>query len=171
MEGSSTQGHEHSESPAHEEETTKKEEEELMAKAQRLMEKITASSDNPNPTLLHALASLLEIQESLFLQDNGYSTSNAHSARASHNIGRLGNLLRENDDFFELISSKFFSESRYSTSVQAAAARLLLSCSLTWIYPHVFEEPIVENIKNWVMDETARFSGEDRNSSHEVGNY
>ncbi|KAJ0031575.1 hypothetical protein Pint_12673 [Pistacia integerrima] len=169
MEGSSSQGHGHSESPAHEEETTKKEEEELMAKAQRLMEKITASSDNPNPTLLHALASLLEIQESLFLQDNGYSTSNAHSARASHNIGRLGNLLRENDDFFELISSKFFSESRYSTSVQAAAARLLLSCSLTWIYPHVFEEPIVENIKNWVMDETARFSGEDRNSSHEVG--
>ncbi|XP_044463787.1 DDB1- and CUL4-associated factor homolog 1 [Mangifera indica] len=168
-EGSSSQGH--SENPAahEEEETTKKEEEELMAKAQRLMEKITSSADNPNPKLLHALASLFEIQESLFLQENGFSTSNAHSARASHNIGRLGNILRENDDFFELISSKFLSESRYSTSVQAAAARLLLSCSITWIYPHVFEEPIVENIKNWVMDETARFSGEDRNLRHGSG--
>ncbi|XP_044471701.1 DDB1- and CUL4-associated factor homolog 1-like [Mangifera indica] len=170
MEGSSSQGHGHGESPAREEETTKKGEEELvMAKAQRLTEKITSSSDNPNPTLLHALASLMEIQESLFLQENGYSTSNAHSARASHTIGRLGNLLWENDDFFDMISSKFLSESRYSTSVQAAAARLLLSCSVTWMYPHVFEEPVVENIKNWVMDETARISVEHRNSRHEVG--
>ncbi|KAJ4707628.1 DDB1- and CUL4-associated factor-like 1 [Melia azedarach] len=168
MEGSSSQGQ--SEAPVLEggggQEETKKEEEELMAKAQKLMEKITSSPDNPNPTVLHALSSLFEIQESLYLEESGYSSSS--NARASHNIGRLGNLVRENDDFFDLISTKFLSETRYSTSVQAAAARLLLSCSLTWIYPHVFEEAVLENIKNWVTDETVRFSGEDRHSKHEL---
>ncbi|KAL5850013.1 hypothetical protein ACOSQ4_008026 [Xanthoceras sorbifolium] len=161
MEGSSSQGQN-----GGGEEETKTEEEELMAKAQRLMDKITSSADSPNPTLLHALSSLFEIQESLYLKDSGHSTNNA---RASHNVGRLGNLVRENDDFFELISSKFLSESRYSTSIQAASARLLLSCSLTWIYPHVFEDPVLDNIKNWVMDETVRFPGEGRNSKHDLG--
>ncbi|KAK8343200.1 hypothetical protein V6Z12_A08G284800 [Gossypium hirsutum] len=148
-----------------EEEEGRKEDEELMAKAQALMEKITSSPDNPNPTVLHALASLLETQESLCLEENGPSSSNG---RASHNVGQLGNLVRENDEFFDLISSKFLSESRYSTSVQAAAARLLLSCSVTWIYPHVFEEPVLENIKAWVMDETPRFSIEDHNCKHDL---
>lgn len=68
MEGSSSQGQ--SEAPVLEggggQEETKKEEEELMAKAQKLMEKITSSPDNPNPTVLHALSSLFEIQESLY---------------------------------------------------------------------------------------------------------
>ncbi|CAN1162552.1 DDB1- and CUL4-associated factor homolog 1 [Linum perenne] len=41
-----------------------------------------------------------------------------------------------------------------------------MSCSLTWIYPHVFDEPVVENIKGWVMDETLRFSGEERSLKH-----
>lgn len=172
MEGSSSQGL--SEAPVLEggggesgggEDETKKVEEELMAKAQKLMEKITSSPDNPNPSVLHALSSLFEIQESLYLEESGFSSNNA---RASHNIGRLGNLVRENDDFFELISSKFLSESRYSTSVQAAAARLVLSCSLTWIYPHAFEEPVVDNVKNWVMDETARLSCEDRHLKHHM---
>ncbi|EOY29098.1 hypothetical protein QUC31_020955 [Theobroma cacao] len=148
-----------------EEEEGRREDEELMAKAQALMEKITSSPDNPNPTVLYALASLLEAQESLYLQENSPSSS---SGRASHNIGRLGNLVKENDEFFDLISSKFLSESRYSTSLQAAAARLLLSCSLTWIYPHVFEEPVLENIKVWVMNETARYSIEDNNCKHDL---
>ncbi|KAK3210536.1 hypothetical protein Dsin_015242 [Dipteronia sinensis] len=161
MEGSSSQ-----EQNGGGEEETKNEEEELMAKAQRLMDKITSSADNPNPTLLHALSSLFDIQESLYLKESGHSTNNA---RASHNIGRLGNLVRENDDFFELISSKFLSESRYSTSIQSASARLLLGCSLTWIYPHVFEDPVMDNIKTWVMDETVRFPGEGRNSKHDLG--
>lgn len=120
------------------------------------------------------------------MEENGHSSNNG---RASHNIGRLGNLVRvtklgqyqpflllffghyncfwlpqslplecaiatafkillvefcvlipffgsyaqENDDFFELISSKFLSDTRYPPSIQAASARLLLSCSLTWI--------------------------------------
>ncbi|GKU87561.1 hypothetical protein SLEP1_g1945 [Rubroshorea leprosula] len=143
-----------------------KDDEELMAKAQSLMEKITSSHDSPNPAVLHALSSLLETQESLYIKENGYSLS---SGRASHNIGRLGNLIRDNDEFFDLISLRFLSESRYSTSVQAAAARLLLSCSLTWVYPHVFDELISVNIKAWVMDETAKYSSKDQNWKHEAG--
>lgn len=46
------------------EEEAKNEDDELIARAHKLMEKITASPDNPNPTVLHALASLLETQES-----------------------------------------------------------------------------------------------------------
>ena len=49
-----------------EEDETKKEEEELIEKAQRWIDKITSTPDNPNPTLLHALSSLLETQESLY---------------------------------------------------------------------------------------------------------
>lgn len=43
------------------------EEELLVAKAQSLMDRITAAPDNPNPTVLHALASLLESQESRYI--------------------------------------------------------------------------------------------------------
>ena len=35
----------------------------LIVKAQALMDKITSSPDNPNPNVLHALASILETQE------------------------------------------------------------------------------------------------------------
>ncbi|KAE9609201.1 putative transcription factor WD40-like family [Lupinus albus] len=147
-----------------EEDDSKKEEEELVAKVNKLMDKITASPDNPKPTVLHALASILETQESRYMEENDHSSSS--NGRAAHSIGRLGSIIRENDEFFELISSKFLSESRYSTSVQVASARLLLCCSLTWIYPHVFEEPVIENIKDWVMDESARVSAEDQSLKH-----
>ncbi|KAM7459693.1 hypothetical protein LguiA_036687 [Lonicera macranthoides] len=151
----------------HEEESINNEGDKLIVKAQALMDKITSSPDNPNPNVLHALASILETQEFRYMEDTCHSSLN--NGRASHYIGRLGNLVRENDDFFELISSKFLSESRYLISVQAAAVRLLFSCSLTWMYPHVFEEPVLENIKAWVMDETAKSTGEDHNWKHELG--
>ncbi|KGN60146.1 DDB1- and CUL4-associated factor homolog 1 [Cucumis sativus] len=148
------------------EEEVKNEDDELIARAHKLMDKVTASYDNPNPTFLHALATLLETQESRYMAENGHSSSNG---RGSHSIGRLGNVLRENDEFFELISSKFLSDTRYSSSIQAAAARLLLSCSLTWTYPHVFEEDVLENIKKWVMEEAGKSSAEDRNWKPELG--
>ncbi|GAV63643.1 hypothetical protein CFOL_v3_07161 [Cephalotus follicularis] len=166
MNGEEEQGEEEAAPPPEEEEEEGSEDEELTGTANRIMDKITASVHNPSPSLLHALASLLQTQESLYMKSNAHSLNNA---RASHNIGRLGNLVRENDDFFELISSKFLSDTRYSTSVQAAAARLLLSCSLTWIYPHVFEEPVLENIKHWVMDDAARFPTEDGGLKHDTG--
>ncbi|KAI4337391.1 hypothetical protein L6164_015815 [Bauhinia variegata] len=100
------------------------EEDELIAKAHKLMDNITSAPDNPKPIVLHALATILEKQELRYMEDNGYS---------SFNVGRLGSLIRENDEFFELISRKFLSETRYTTSIQAVAARLLLCCSLTWI--------------------------------------
>ncbi|KAK7351425.1 hypothetical protein VNO77_10883 [Canavalia gladiata] len=153
--------------PRDEEEDSKKEEDELIAKVNKLIEKITSAPDNPKPTVLHALASILETQESRYMEENGYSSSS--NARAAHIIGRLGGLIRENDEFFELISSRFLSETRYSTSIQAAATRLLLCCSLTWIYPHVFEEPVLENIKNWVMDDNIRLSAEEQNLKHNPG--
>ena len=46
-----------------EEEEPRSEDDELMEKATRLMDKITSSPENPNPAVLHALASLLEEQE------------------------------------------------------------------------------------------------------------
>lgn len=150
-----------------EEDSSKMEEKELIAKVNKLMDKITSSPDNPKPTVLHALASILETQESRYMDENGHSSST--NARAAHNIGRLGSIIRENDDFFELISLKFLSENRYSTSVKAAASRLLLCCSLTWIYPHVFEEPVLENIKNWVTDDNTRLSGEEQNLKRDLG--
>ncbi|XP_019415003.1 PREDICTED: DDB1- and CUL4-associated factor homolog 1-like isoform X1 [Lupinus angustifolius] len=140
------------------------EEEELVAKVNKLMDKITSSIDNPKPTVLHALASILENQESRYMEENDHFSSS--NGRAAHNIGRLGSIIRENDEFFELISSKFLSETRYSTSVQVASARLLLSCSLSWIYPHVFEEPVIENIRDWVVNDNARVSAEDQSMKH-----
>ncbi|KAJ0802302.1 putative transcription factor WD40-like family [Helianthus annuus] len=140
-------------------EETNNEDEILIAKAQGLIDKITAAPDNPKPQSLHALASILETQEARYMEETGHTSLN--NGRASHNIGRLGNLLRDNDEFFELISVKFLSETQYSVSVKAAALRLLFSCSLTWMYPHVFEETVLDNLKGWVMDGTLRSVTED----------
>ncbi|OVA04073.1 WD40 repeat [Macleaya cordata] len=149
-----------------EEQQNENEVENLVSKAQELMSKIISSRANPNPKLLHALASILENQESRYMEELGHSSPN--NGRASHNIGRLGNLVRENDEFFELISSEFLSDTRFSTGVQSAAARLLLSCSTTWMYPHVFEDAVLENIKNWVMDDSLRFFADEPDRKHDL---
>ncbi|XP_057958873.1 DDB1- and CUL4-associated factor homolog 1 [Malania oleifera] len=141
-------------------------EENLFSKSQKLMDKITSSRDNPNPDVLHALSSILETQESRYMEETGHSS--LINGRATYDIGRLGNLVRENDEFFELVSSKFLFETRYPISIQAASTRLLFICSLTWTYPHVFEETVLENIKNWVMDE-AVFPGDFRNLKYDLG--
>ncbi|KAH6759645.1 DDB1-CUL4 associated factor 1 [Perilla frutescens var. frutescens] len=139
----------------------------LIAKAQSLIDKITASPENPSPNVLHALATILETQESSYMEDADQSSTN--NGRSSHNIGRLGNLIRENDEFFELITSKFLSESRYSVSVQAATTRLLFSCSLTWMYPHVFEDDVLANLRGWVMEDIPRSSSDERYWKHDTG--
>lgn len=48
------------------EEEARNEDDELIAKAQKLMEKITCSPEKPSSFVLHALASLLETQESQY---------------------------------------------------------------------------------------------------------
>eukprot|EP00252_Welwitschia_mirabilis_P017926 TRINITY_DN399_c0_g1_i4.p1 TRINITY_DN399_c0_g1~~TRINITY_DN399_c0_g1_i4.p1 ORF type:complete len:1932 (+),score=442.82 TRINITY_DN399_c0_g1_i4:211-6006(+) len=143
-------------------------EDELCGKAQQLMETIVSSSSrsSPNPRLLHALACLLEKEESRFLQEYGPSFS--VNARSSHSIGRLGNLLRGNDDFFELLTLKFLTDTRYSTAVRAAAARLLLACAVTWVYPHVFEEAVLDNIEKWATEDVIRPLAEECNSKGET---
>ncbi|MCL7026290.1 hypothetical protein MKW94_025957 [Papaver nudicaule] len=137
--------------------------ENCLSLAQDLIDIIMESPTNPIPDALHALASLLENQESRYMEQHGQSSlsNNGPNGRVSQNIGKLGHLIRSNDEFFKLISSRFLSETRYSTSVQSAAARLLLSCSLTWTYPHVFEDNVIENIRNWAADDAARFSGDE----------
>ncbi|KAI3970170.1 hypothetical protein MKW92_015146 [Papaver armeniacum] len=133
--------------------------ENLVSKAQELMTKITSSRLNPSPKVLNAIASMLEAQESRYMEELGNSAPN--NGRASHNIGRLGNVVRDNDEFFELISSEFLSDSRYSLSIQSAAIRLLLSCSTTWVFPHVFEDAVLENIKNWVINDNSRSNADE----------
>ncbi|KAJ8451308.1 hypothetical protein Cgig2_014080 [Carnegiea gigantea] len=140
------------------------EDERLISQAQKFMEMITSSPDNPSPKALHALASLLEKQEASpknmphDLRQQLEKFSSVLCCTWKRQI--IPRPITENDEFFELISSKFLSESRYSMSVQAAAARVLLSCSLTWMYPHVFEDDVLENIKNWVLDDSARVSSD-----------
>ncbi|XP_010447613.1 PREDICTED: DDB1- and CUL4-associated factor homolog 1 [Camelina sativa] len=135
---------------------------ELILEATNLMENITSVANNPNPKNLHKLSNLLESQESQFLSISFLEETGQYlSARNSHNSGKLCNLIRENDEFFELISSTFLSENAYSTAVKAASARLLMNCSLTWMYPHVFDDAVTDNFKNWVMEEAVKFPGED----------
>ncbi|XP_047966187.1 DDB1- and CUL4-associated factor homolog 1-like [Salvia hispanica] len=136
----------------------------LMAKAQSLIDKITASPGNPSPNVLHALATILEAQESSYME--GADQPPTSIGRSSHNIGRLGNLIRENEDFFELITSKFLKAGAHSVSVQAATTRILFSCSLTWMYPHVFEDDVLANLRRWVMEDIPRSSGDDRHWKH-----
>ncbi|XP_010910305.2 DDB1- and CUL4-associated factor homolog 1 [Elaeis guineensis] len=142
------------------------EEEALLSKAQKLISKIVATQANPNPRLLHSLATMLEAQEARYVQESGSSSFN--NARASHSIGRLCNLVRENDEFYEAISSKFLSESRYSITVRAASARILLSCSLAWMYPHVFDDAVLDNVKTWVMEDPVVY-GDECNWKQELG--
>ncbi|KAJ0247438.1 DDB1- and CUL4-associated factor 1 [Hirschfeldia incana] len=133
-----------------------KEEDGLIEKAQKLMEHITSGANNPNPTVLHALSHLLESQESLFIKENGFYSN----GRGSHISGKLCKLIKENDEFFELISSTFLSENTYSTAVKAASARLLMNWLLTWTHPYVFDDAVTENFKNWVLEEAVKFPGE-----------
>ncbi|KAL0698168.1 hypothetical protein Bca4012_054290 [Brassica carinata] len=133
----------------------------LIEKAQKLMEHITAGANNPNPTVLHALSHLLESQESLFIKENGFYSN----GRGSHISGKLCKLIKENDEFFELISSTFLSENTYSTAVKAASARLLMNWLLTWTHPYVFDDAVTENFKNWVLEEAVKFPGEHSGSS------
>jgi HIV-1 Vpr-binding protein len=43
------------------------------------------------------------------------------------------NLIREDDDFFELLSTRLLVEPGHTTKVRAAAARLLLACVSSWM--------------------------------------
>jgi HIV-1 Vpr-binding protein len=135
---------------------TEEDEEALLTRVQTIILRVVELEDNPNPRLLHTLATICEAHEARYAQECANSPSyNNTNARNSHTIGKLANLLRENDDFYELVFCKFLSDNSYSAAVRSAAARLLLSCYSAWTpqYPHAFEDAIVENIKKWVTED------------------
>lgn len=136
--------------------------EDLVQKARGLMRRIVAERASPNPSLLHPLAAILEQEELRYEQHTGHPYSN--SSRSSHMIGRLVNLIREDDDFFELLSSRLLVEPVHSTKIRAAAVRLLLACVSSWMYPHVFEEEVLVNIKRWVIEDTLKDVANSRQS-------
>nr|XP_024375694.1 DDB1- and CUL4-associated factor homolog 1-like isoform X2 [Physcomitrium patens] len=90
----------------------------------------------------------------MYEQHTGNPYSN--NSRSSHMIGRLVNLIREDDDFFELLSSRLLLEPVHSTKIRAAAVRLLLAIVSSWMYPHVFEEEVLASIKRWVVEDTPK---------------
>ncbi|KAG2569982.1 hypothetical protein PVAP13_7NG416400 [Panicum virgatum] len=134
-------------------------EEALVARAQDVISRILEREHdpNPNPRLLRALATMCELHEARYLQLSASNPMpNNTNTRSTHTIGKLANLFRDNDDFYELVFCKFLSDTSYSVAVRAAAARLLLSCHSTWTpqYPHAFEDSIIENIKKWVTEDS-----------------
>ncbi|KAJ4779581.1 DDB1-and CUL4-associated factor 1 [Rhynchospora pubera] len=121
-------------------------------KAHKLINRILETQTNPNPKLIHSLATLLEVHGARYWKESNYLPNNG---RGTDTMGKLANMIRDNDDFYELLFSKFLSENRYAVSVSSAAARLLIICSSGWPFPHVFEDAVLDNIKRWVMDDAA----------------
>ncbi|KAL6651717.1 hypothetical protein ACP70R_010642 [Stipagrostis hirtigluma subsp. patula] len=131
-------------------------EEALLARAQSIISRVLDRESDPNPRLLHTLATMCELHEARYLQLCATNPLfNNANTRNTYTVGKLANLLRENDDFYELVFCKFLSDTSYSVAVRAAAARLLLSCHSAWTpqYPHAFEDSIIENIKTWVTED------------------
>ncbi|KAI5077608.1 hypothetical protein GOP47_0007432 [Adiantum capillus-veneris] len=126
---------------------------ELLQKVRNLMRRITAARPSPHPRFLHNLAAILEEEEERFEKEAGHPIPS--SARSTYAIGRLVSLIRENDDFFELLSSRLLVGSRHSTAVRAGAARLLLACLTCGMYPDAFDDSVLSNIKQWVTEETS----------------
>ncbi|KAL6844287.1 hypothetical protein ACP4OV_025960 [Aristida adscensionis] len=128
----------------------------LLARAQSIIARVLDREHDPNPRLLHTLATMCELHEARYLQFCATNPLfNNANTRNTYTIGKLANLLRENDEFYELVFCKFLSDTSYSVAVRAAAARLLLSCHSAWTpqYPHAFEDSIIENIKTWVTED------------------
>ncbi|CAI7907493.1 unnamed protein product, partial [Closterium sp. NIES-53] len=65
-----------------------------------------------------------------YQQQAGFSSSNL---RASYTIGRIVNSLREDDDLYELLTSKLLLQSWRSQEERAAGARLLLACAMSFV--------------------------------------
>ncbi|KAF8750614.1 hypothetical protein HU200_012319 [Digitaria exilis] len=129
----------------------------LLARTQTIISRILEHEHDPKPRLLHTLATMCELHEASYLQASASNpTPNNANARSTYTIGKLANLLRDNDDFYELVFCKSLSDTSYSVAVRAAAARLLLSCHSAWApqYPHAFDDSIIENIKKWVTEDS-----------------
>jgi hypothetical protein len=75
------------------------------------------------------------------------------NTRSSYTIGRLINLARDDDDFFELVSIRLLVEPNHPTSLRAAAARLTLACSSVWLFPFILDDTVLEKLLEWTKEE------------------
>lgn len=76
------------------------------------------------------------------------------NTRSSYTIGRLINLARDDDDFFELVSIRLLVEPNHPTSLRAAAARLTLACSSVWLFPFILDDSVLEKLIEWTKEES-----------------
>ncbi|CAM0901461.1 unnamed protein product [Alopecurus aequalis] len=139
-----------------EEEEGDEEENALLERAHNVISRVVAQEADPNPRLVHTLATICEAQEARHLQECASDPSfNNTNTRGSHTIGKLANLIRENDDFYELVFCKFLSDTSYSEAVRCASARLLLSIHNAWAsqFPHAFEDATIANLKKWIRED------------------
>ncbi|KAM3391790.1 hypothetical protein ACQJBY_013100 [Aegilops geniculata] len=128
----------------------------LLDSAQALISRVVEQESNPNPRLIHTLATMCEVQEARHLQECASDPSfNNTNTRGSHTIGKLASLIRENDDFYDLVFSKFLSDTSYPLPVRCASARLLLSIQDAFSpqFSHPFEDATLENIKSWIKED------------------
>ncbi|KAM0874843.1 hypothetical protein ACQ4PT_037177 [Festuca glaucescens] len=132
------------------------EEDALLDRAQALISRVLEQEADPNPRLIHTLATICDVQEARHLQECASDPSfNNTNTRDSHTIGKLANLIRENDGFYDLVFCKFLSDTSYSVAVRCASARLLLSIHNAWVpqFPHAFEDATIANLKNWIRED------------------
>ncbi|KAF7005023.1 hypothetical protein CFC21_020174 [Triticum aestivum] len=147
---------EETEAPDAEQEAAEDEEDALLDRAQALISRVVEQESNPNPRLIHTLATICEDQEARHLQECASDPSfNNTNTRGSHIIGKLASLIRENDDFYDLVFSKFLSDTSYPLPVRCASARLLLSIQDAFSpqFSHPFEDATLENIKSWIKED------------------
>uniref|UniRef100_A0ACD5V8R1 Uncharacterized protein n=1 Tax=Avena sativa TaxID=4498 RepID=A0ACD5V8R1_AVESA len=132
------------------------EEDALLERAQAVMSRVVQQAVDPNPRLIHTLATICDEQVARHLHECASNPLfDNTNTRGSHTIGKLANLMRENDDFYELVFCKFLSDTSYSVAVRCASARLLLSIHNAWTpqFPHAFEDATIANLKNWIRED------------------
>eukprot|EP00897_Mesotaenium_endlicherianum_P009014 jgi/Mesen1/8140/ME000437S07234 len=121
---------------------------EVIARARAITREITTAGTVPNEKLLHSLAAILEREEERYFEQAGHLHTNT---RSSYTIGRL-----ENDELYDLVSSRLLLEPGHSLALRAAAARLLLACVSCWMWVGVSEEDVNLWGDAWVERERLR---------------
>lgn len=79
-------------------------------------------------------------------------------------------MIKENDDFVELLYTKFLADNGHSIRVRAVVAKLFpawLSCLMYMHvqYPQVFEYQVLASIKQWIIEDAPKaYDGQNENS-------
>ncbi|KAF6152723.1 hypothetical protein GIB67_021383, partial [Kingdonia uniflora] len=110
---------------------------------------ITDSGRNQISNNFNALASLLEAEESRYLEEFGDTPSDLR--RESDRIVHFGTLIREKK-IFELISCYLLPERGYDIIEQSAASRLLIVCSSISRNHYYFEDAVWKSILKRIFE-------------------